>query len=366
MEIGPQCAWKGGQHRALIELLRKGRKSWSCDVIEEPDPLEALGKIGMSPDEVAKVDPRKLVLSMAELGAGVNQMTALRRLSRKGAVPARMGASARDALECFSSASLRWRAEVNNPESTTELKAKAGVVCAALQGVAFASQGFVTLNDNEVRTHEAEFFRTALTQTLVDSRLYPHMVLAKREILRRDANQYMLSFEEGSRGTVSGRAELDFAAPTQEVIEAASEGSRRAKEIFTGLERTFGELTVLTAVHWLDDMNIRGKQVPIFLSLVSGSKADPKDPGTLELFFESLDKAGNFVEKINALAAKKHIPHQAVISGGQMGNRPVMESQKTAEATVSDRDTLNVRSASKSASVPEVTGGFAMGTVTGA
>jgi hypothetical protein len=158
------------------------------------------------------------------------------------------------------------------------------------------------------------------------------MVKAKRNALRADSGQHMLSFLDNGSGTVngSGRPEINYAALTRDVILEASEKSRRAKVIFCHLEKYLDEDTALTAVHWLDDMNIRGSQVGAFWDLVAGRKASPKDESALMTFMESLYGSSELVDQLNVATRKAGIKHVAVVSGAQMGNRPVVIADKPA------------------------------------
>jgi len=330
LRIGPQCAFRSGEHAGLVRMLRNMRSSGTgtFNVIEEPDPVAALGKIGMAPEQISCVDVPKLALGVAEMGAAVTQMTAFDRLAKKGAAAGKASSGSRQSIECFDSSVMRWYQSSNDNNPALTLKSTAGVVCAALQASALSSSAFVELGDNEVSRYEATHFRSSLTETLVASRLYGQMVKAKRNALRADNGQYLLSFLDTGIGMLngSGRAEINYAAVTRDVISEASEGIRKAKVIFCGLEKHLGEDTALTAVHWLDDMNIRGFQVVAFWDLVVGKKASAKDETALMTFMESLYGASDLVDQLNESTSKSGIKHVAVPSGGQMGYRPVVSA----------------------------------------
>jgi hypothetical protein len=66
-------------------MLRNTRSPGRFSVIEEPDPVVALAKIRMPPEQILRVDVPKLVIPVAEMGAAVKQMTAFDRLSKKSA-----------------------------------------------------------------------------------------------------------------------------------------------------------------------------------------------------------------------------------------------------------------------------------------
>jgi len=333
LRIGPQCAFRSGEHAGLVRMLRNMRSTGTgtFNVIEEPDPIAALGKIGMALEQIARVNVPKLALGVAEMGAAVTQMTAFERLSRKGAAAGRASSGARQSIECFDSSVMRWWQASNDTNPAVTLKSTAGVVCAALQASALSSSAFVELGDDEVSRYEAKHFRSSLTDTLVASRLYGQMVKAKRNALRADNGQYLLTFLDSGNSAVngSGRPEINYAALTRDVINEASEGSRKAKVIFCGLEKHLGEDAALTAVHWMDDMNVRGFQVVAFWELVAGKKASPKDETALMKLMESLYGASELIDQLNDATAKSGIKHVAVPSGAQMGYRPVV-AEKTA------------------------------------
>jgi hypothetical protein len=85
LRIGPQCAFRSGEHAGLVRMLRNTRSPGRFSVLEEPDPVTALAKIGMPPEQILQVDVPKLVIPVAEMGAAVKQMTAFDRLSKKSA-----------------------------------------------------------------------------------------------------------------------------------------------------------------------------------------------------------------------------------------------------------------------------------------
>jgi hypothetical protein len=222
---------------------------------------------------------------------------------------------------------------LKDAHSAATLESTAGVVCAALKASALSSSAFVELGDDEVSRFEASLFLSSLTDTLVASRAFMDRWLKpKRNALRADSGQYMLSFLDNGNGTVngSGRSEIKYAVLTRDVILEASEKSRRAKVIFCHLEKYLGEDTALTAVHWLDGMNIRGSQVGAFWDLVAGRKVSRKDESALMTFMESLYGASELVDQLNVATRKAGIKHVAVVSGAQMGNRPVVIADKTA------------------------------------
>ena len=252
------------------------------------------------------------------------QKRALRQEKRARVRGSRLNAST---LRSCGGGSLPGEAD---PAAT--LKSTAGVVCAALQASALSSSAFVELGDDEVSRFEASLYRSSLTETLVASRLYGQMVKAKRNALRGDNGQYLLSFLDSGKATVngSGRPEINYAAMTRDVIREAGEGSRKAKSIFCGLEKHLGEDTALTAVHWMDDMNCRGSQVGVFWDLAVGKNASPKDGAALMTFMESLYGASDLVDRLNEATRKAGIQHVAVVGGAQMGYRPVVAAEKSA------------------------------------
>jgi hypothetical protein len=304
-----------GEHAGLVRMLRNTRNSGSFNLIEEPDPVAALAKIGMAPEQISRVDVPKLAIRLAEMGAAVKQMTAFDRLSKKSAAAGKASSGSRQSIECFDSSIMRWWESSTNSDPAVTLKSTAGVVCAALQASALSSSAFVELGDDEVSRFEASLYRSSLTETLVASRLYGQMVKAKRNALRGDNGQYLLSFLSSGNGTVngSGRAEINYAALTRDVIREAGEGSRKAKVIFCGLEKHLGEDTALTAVHWMDDMNIRGSQVGVFWDLAVGKNASPKDGAALMTFMEPLYGAADLVDRLNEATGKAGIQHVAVV-----------------------------------------------------
>jgi hypothetical protein len=332
LRIGPQCAFRSGEHAGLVRMLRNTRSSGSFNVIEEPDPVAALAKIGMTPEQISRVDVPKLTLKVAEMGAAVKQFTAFDRLSKKSAAAGKASSGSRQSIECFDSSVMRWWESSKDADPAMTLKSTAGVVCAALQASALSSSAFVELGDDEIIRFEASLYRSSLTETLVASRLYGHMVKAKRNALRGDNGQYLLSFLNSGNAIVngSGRAEINYAALTRDVIREAGEGSRKAKAIFCGLEKHLGEDTALTAVHWLDDMNVRGSQVGVFWNLAVGRNVSPKDGTALMTFMESLYGAADLVDRLNEATRKTGIQHVAVVGGAQMGHRPVLATEKSA------------------------------------
>jgi hypothetical protein len=332
LRIGPQCAFRSGEHAGLVRMLRNTRNSGGFNVIEEPDPVAALAKIGMAPEQISRVDVPKLAVRVAEMGAAVKQFTAFDRLSKKGAAAAKASSGSRQSIECFDSSIMRWWESSKNADTAVTLKSTAGVVCAALQASALSSSAFVELGDDEVSRFEAGLYRSSLTETLVASRLYGQMVKAKRNALRGDNGQYLLSFVNSGNATVngSGRAEINYAALTRYVIREAAEGSRKAKIIYCSLEKHLGEDTALTAVHWMDDMNVRGDQTKVFWDLAVGKNASPKDGAALMTFMESLYGAADLVDRLNEATRKAGIQHVAVVGGAQMGNRPVVAAEKSA------------------------------------
>ena len=332
LRIGPQCAFRSGEHAGLVRMLRNTRSSASLKVIEEPDPVAALAKIGMTPEQISRVDVPKLALKVAEMGAAVKQFTAFDRLSKKSAAAGKASSGSRQSIECFDSSIMRWWESSKDADAAATLKSTAGVVCAALQASALSSSAFVELGDDEISRFEASLYRSSLTETLVASRLYGQMVKAKRNALRGDNGQYLLSFLNSGNATVngSGRAELNYASLTRDVIREAAEGSRKAKTIFLSLQKHLGEDTALTAVHWLDDMNVRGSQASVFWDLAVGKKASPKDGVALMTFMESLYGAADLVDRLNEATRKAGIQHVAVVAGAQMGHRPIVATEKSA------------------------------------
>jgi hypothetical protein len=332
LRIGPQCAFRSGEHAGLVRMLRNTRSSGSFNAIEEPDPVAALAKIGMAPEQISRVDVPRLALKVAEMGAAVKQFTAFERLSKKSAAAGKASSGSRQSIECFDSSIMRWWESSRGADPAATLKSTAGVVCAALQASALSSSAFVELGDDEVSRFEASLYRSSLTETLVASRLYGQMVKAKRNALRGDNGQYLLSFLDSGKATVngSGRPEINYAAMTRDVIREAGEGSRKAKSIFCGLEKHLGEDTALTAVHWMDDMNCRGSQVGVFWDLAVGKNASPKDGTALMTFMESLYGASDLVDRLNEATRKAGIQHVAVVGGAQMGYRPVVAAEKAA------------------------------------
>ena len=332
LRIGPQCAFRSGEHAGLVRMLRNTRSSGGFNVIEEPDPVAALAKIGMAPEQICRVDVPKLALRVAEMGAAVKQFTAFDRLSKKSAAAAKASSGSRQSIECFDSSIMRWWESSKHADPAMTLKSTAGVVCAALQASALSSAAFVELGDDEISRFEAGLYRSSLTETLVASRLYGQMVKAKRNALRGENGQYLLSFLNSGNATVngSGRAEINYATLARDVIREAGEGSRKAKTIFCGLEKHLGEDTALTAVHWMDDMNIRGAQVVAFWDMAVGRNASPKDGAALMTFMESLYGAADLVDRLNEATRRAGIQHVAVVGGAQMGNRPVVAAEKSA------------------------------------
>jgi hypothetical protein len=331
LRIGPQCAFRSGEHAGLVRMLRNIRSSGSFKVIEEADPVAALAKIGMAPEQISRVDVSKLTLRVAEMGAAVKQFTAFDRLSKKSAAAANASLGSRQSIECFDSSIMRWWECSRDANPAATLKSTAGVVCAVLQVSALSSSAFVELGDDEINRFEASLFRTSLTETLVASRLYGHMVKAKRNALGGDNGQYLLSFLNSGNATAngSGRAEINYAALTRDVIREAGEGSRKAKVIFCGLEKYLGEDTALTAVHWMDDMNVRGSQIGVFWDLAVGKNVSPKNGAALMTFMEGLYGAGELLDRLNEAARKAGIRHVAVIGGAQMGYRPLVAPAKS-------------------------------------
>ena len=108
LRIGPQCAFRSGEHAGLVRMLRNTRSSGSFNVIEEPDPVAALAKIGMTPEQISRVDVPKLTLKVAEMGAAVKQFTAFDRLSKKSAAAGKASSGSRQSIECFDSSVMRW------------------------------------------------------------------------------------------------------------------------------------------------------------------------------------------------------------------------------------------------------------------
>jgi hypothetical protein len=102
------------------------------------------------------------------------------------------------------------------------------------------------------------------------------MVKANRSALRTDRGRYLLSFAVSNNGTVHGssRPEINYAALTRDVINEVSEDSRRTK---VPSQETSGGKTP-TAVHWLDDMNVRGAQLAAFWDLAAGFAKATRKP----------------------------------------------------------------------------------------
>jgi hypothetical protein len=327
LRIGPQCAYRSGEHAGLVKMLRQTRNTGGSEVIDEPDPVAALGKIGMSPEQIMRVDIPRLAMRVGEMGAAVKQMTAFDRLAKKGAAPGRASSCSRQGIECFDSAIMRWYN--SGPEPTVTLKSTAGVICCALQASAFGSSAFVELGEDEVNRAEATLFRSSLTDTLVESRLYGQMVKAKRAALRADQGQYMLSFLDAGNCTMNGsdRPEINYAGMTHEVIKEASEGNRRAGSIFCSIEKHLGEDTCLESIHWLDDLNVRGAQVGALWNMVVGKEAR-RDQSSVMVFMESLYSVSDQIDRLNESTRKDGIKHVAVVGGAQMGHRPVVKEER--------------------------------------
>lgn len=327
MGMGRVCYMRRYQVAAIGSVTGKLLK-------EGLDPVAQLENIGFGKANIDKADMPGFLLAMNELSLVYRNIEASSRLTDN--FKGQMVEIDRNAKSSFQALDLAAQTYVKSvlsddpADASKQTMSKAAVICSGAKHLKHVAETLTALGDKDVNHHEATDLRLAVQATLITSRLYGHVVKTERQLLQQDQGQQVFEALLGGENKVSNepavdpspyvRPSVNFAGTDDQIINAMAEDSAPAKKILKDVLKHCGNIEDAVVVYsLLDDMNIRGAQVPIaFDASTTGSKNAKKEMGN---FIEAVWDCEKMAAAVNEAAVTKDIPHKAVAMGAQLGDR---------------------------------------------